>query len=185
MIEWFFDFQIKPTCHYLMTKTTTMLIGLISDTHDHIPHLQKAIRIFKEQNTDLILHAGDYCSPFMIPHFEGLNLKGIFGNNDGDKYLLISKFREIGADIEGDFMKVEAGGLTIAVYHGTYEEITESLIEAGRYDVVVTGHTHKMVHKEVGETLAINPGTANGFDGIASIAFLNTESRDVEFVELN
>ncbi|MEX0844323.1 MAG: metallophosphoesterase [Balneolaceae bacterium] len=162
-----------------------MLIGLISDTHDHIPNLKKAVQIFKDRKTDLVLHAGDYCSPFMIPLFEGLNMKGIFGNNDGDKYLLISKFREIGADMEGDFMKVEAGGLTIAVYHGTYAEITESLIESGRYDVVVTGHTHEMIRKKVGDTIAINPGTANGFDGKASIAFLDSDTKEVEFVELN
>lgn len=85
-----------------------MLIGLISDTHDHIPHLKKAIEIFREKEVELVLHAGDYCSPFMIPHFEGLKLKGIFGNNDGDKYLLMQKFREIDADLEGNFMKIEA-----------------------------------------------------------------------------
>ncbi len=162
-----------------------MLIGLISDTHDHIPHLKKAVQLFKKRNTDLVLHSGDYCSPFMIPHFEGLNFKGIFGNNDGDKHLLISKFHGIGADMEGDFMKVEAGGLTIAVYHGTYGEITESLVHSGRYDVVVSGHTHEMVNKEVGKTLVINPGSAHGFDGKATIAFLDTERKEVEFVELN
>ncbi len=162
-----------------------MLIGIISDTHDHIPNLKKAIGIFKDRKAELILHAGDYCSPFMIPLFEGLNLKGIFGNNDGDKYLLMEKFRDIGAELAGDFLRIEEGGLTIAVYHGTYAEITDSLIESGRYDVVVTGHTHEMVYKEVEETIVINPGTANGFDEKASIAFLNTNTREVEFVELD
>jgi putative phosphoesterase len=162
-----------------------MLIGLISDTHDHIPYLKKAIEIFKENKVDLVIHSGDYCSPFMIPHFEGLNLKGIFGNNDGDKYLLMQKFREIDAELHGNFMKVEADGLNIAVYHGTYAEITESLIESGRYDVVVTGHTHETVNKTVGETLVINPGSANGFDDKATIALLDTSTKTPEFIELN
>ena len=162
-----------------------MLIGIISDTHDHIPHLKKAIKVFKDRKAELILHAGDYCSPFMVPHFEGLNLKGIFGNNDGDKYLLMSKFRNIGAELAGDFLKIEEGGLSIALYHGTYAEITASLIDSGRYDVVITGHTHEMVHKKEGKTIIINPGTANGFDGKASVAFLDTETREVEFVELD
>lgn len=175
-----FDVKLQLLSQY----SIAMLIGLISDTHDHVPHLKKAVQVFKERKADLVLHAGDYCSPFMIPHFEGLPLKGIFGNNDGDKYLLMSKFRAIGADLEGDFMRVEAGGLTIAVYHGTYDEITKSLVESGRYDVVVTGHTHEMVHEKVGKTIVINPGTANGFDGKASIAFLNTENKEVEFVDL-
>lgn len=162
-----------------------MLIGLISDTHDHIPHLKKAIQIFRQKKVDLVLHSGDYCSPFMIPHFDGLNLKGIFGNNDGDKYLLMQKFREIDAELHGDFMKVDAGGLNIAVYHGTYAEITDSLVESGRYDVVVTGHTHEVVNKTVGKTLVINPGSANGFDGEATIGLLDTKTKSVKFVELN
>lgn len=161
-----------------------MLIGLISDTHDHVPHIEEAVEIFREKNAELVLHAGDYCSPFTIPHFEGLNLKGIFGNNDGDKYMLISRFADIGADMEGEFMLVEAGGLAIAVYHGTHSEITDSLVVSKRYDVVVSGHTHEKVNKKVGNTLVINPGTAHGFGGTASIGFLNTETKEVEFVKL-
>ena len=162
-----------------------MLIGIVSDTHDHVPHIEKAVHIFKEKGADLVLHAGDYCSPFTIPHFKGLNLKGIFGNNDGDKYLLMSKFRDIGAELGGDFLKIEKGGLIIALYHGTYPEITKSLIESGRYDVVISGHTHEIVHELVDKTLVINPGTAHGFGEKASIAFLETETKEVDFVELH
>lgn len=162
-----------------------MLIGLISDTHDHVPNIKKAVAEFKERNVDLVLHAGDYCSPFTIPEFEGLNLKGIFGNNDGDKYLLISKFNEIGAEIAGDFLKLQAGGLLIALYHGTYAEITDSLCHSGRYDVVVSGHIHEKVNRVIAETVHINPGTAHGFGDEASIAFLDTETKEIEFVALN
>lgn len=161
-----------------------MLIGLISDTHDHVDHIKKAVNIFRDKKADLILHAGDYCSPFTIPLFEGLPLKGIFGNNDGDKYLLISKFQEIGADIAGDFMSLEVDGIKIAVYHGTYPEITAALCESGRYHVVVSGHTHEVVHEQFRETLWINPGTANGFDGKATIGLFDTSSKAVEIIEL-
>lgn len=161
-----------------------MLIGLISDTHDHVDHIKKAVEIFKQKKVDLLLHAGDYCSPFTIPLFDGLPLKGIFGNNDGDKYLLISKFEEIDADIAGDFLSLEVDGLKIALYHGTYPEITASLCESGRYDMVISGHTHTMVNERVGNTLWINPGTANGFDGKATIALLDTKIMEPEFIEL-
>lgn len=162
-----------------------MLIGLISDTHDHVPHIRKAVDLFRDRNTGLVLHAGDYCSPFTIPHFEGLNLRGIFGNNDGDKYLLISKFQAIGAAVEGEFMTVEAGGLHIAVYHGTYPGITDALVNAGGYDVVVSGHTHEKVTETAGGTLWVNPGTAHGFEGEATVAFLDTDTRQVTFEVLN
>lgn len=162
-----------------------MLIGLISDTHDHVPHIQKAAQIFQEQQVDVILHAGDYCSPFTIPHFKGLKLKGIFGNNDGDRYLLMKKFDEIGAELLGDFASLQLDGLKLALYHGTYAEITDALIMCGVYDVVISGHTHVKVNKTTKNTVHVNPGTAHGFDGEATVAILDTETQKTEFIKLN
>lgn len=162
-----------------------MIIGLISDSHDHVTHIQRAVEVFKEEKCSLVLHAGDYCSPFTVPYFNGLKLKGVFGNNDGDKFLLMKKFMEIEASMEGDFFLWEESGIRLALYHGTHEEITRSLFESGRYDVLVTGHTHERVQEENEHTLHINPGTAHGFDGTASIALLNTQTREVSFIDLD
>lgn len=161
-----------------------MNIGLISDTHDHVPHIKKAVEIFMSRKADLVLHAGDYCSPFTIPPFAGLPLKGVFGNNDGDHYLLMQKFNAINAELAGYFLELEASGRKIAVYHGTAAPITSALHRCGEYDVVVSGHTHEQVQKKIGDTLAVNPGTAHGFDEKASIALLNTDRLGVEFIEL-
>ncbi|MBN2731364.1 MAG: metallophosphoesterase [Balneolaceae bacterium] len=161
-----------------------MLIGIISDTHDHVPHIKKAVEVFKKSNPDIVIHCGDYCSPFTIPPFEGVPLQGIFGNNDGDGYLLMEKFSTIGAELKGEFFEMEADGNKLAVYHGTYQPITDALIESGSYDVVISGHTHETVNKQVENTLAINPGTAHGFGERATIALLDTESMRPEFVEL-
>lgn len=161
-----------------------MNIGLISDTHDHVTNIKKAVDIFSRRKVDLVLHAGDYCSPFTIPPFAGLPLKGILGNNDGDHYLLMQKFNAIEAELAGYFLELEASGRKIALYHGTNAPITSALHECGKYDVVVSGHTHEKVQKKVGNTLAVNPGTAHGFDEKASIALLDTESLNVEFIEL-
>jgi len=67
-----------------------MLIGLISDTHDNLPMIEKAVKKLNEENVALVLHAGDYISPFVIPKFKTLNapLIGVFGNNDGDHEFL-------------------------------------------------------------------------------------------------
>lgn len=161
-----------------------MLIGLLSDSHDHVPHIKQAVEIFKQQKVEVVLHAGDFCSPFTVPPFEGLEMKGVFGNNDGDHYLLMKKFREIGAEHLGTFGDLEIGGRKIALYHGTDVPITAALEQCGNYDVVVSGHTHEKKAEMINETLAINPGTAHGFDDLATIAFLETESLDVRFEEI-
>lgn len=162
-----------------------MLIGICSDSHDHVDNLHKAVGFFKEKGVDKVIHAGDYCSPFTIPLFDGLPLHGIFGNNDGDKYLLMKKFDEINATLHGDFFSFRADELLVAVYHGTYDEITRSLQISGLYDVVISGHTHQADLETRGETLCINPGSVNGFEQDAMIALLDTESRKVNFLEID
>ncbi|MCC5941444.1 MAG: metallophosphoesterase [Balneolaceae bacterium] len=162
-----------------------MLIGICSDSHDHVAHIKKAVEIFKEKKVSMVIHAGDYCSPFTIPLFNGLNLHGIFGNNDGDTFLLMKKYAEINASIHGDFYSFEADSLKFAVYHGTYPEITRSLEASGRYDVVISGHTHEPSLDTIGDTISINPGSINGFENDAMIAIFNTETRSVQFIELN
>lgn len=161
-----------------------MLIGICSDSHDHVEHIQKAVALFKNEQVGKVIHAGDYCSPFTIPLFEGLPLHGIFGNNDGDKFLLIKKFEEIGATLHSDFYRFDTDGLKFAVYHGTHPELTESLEKCGLYDIVLSGHTHQPKMDTIGDTLSINPGSVNGFSQDAMVALFNTETKQVSFKEL-
>ena len=51
-----------------------MLIGAISDTHDNLPQIEKAVQILNEQKVGLVLHAGDYVAGFVIPQLAKLKL---------------------------------------------------------------------------------------------------------------
>lgn len=161
-----------------------MLIGVISDSHDHSPHIKQAVQIFKQHEVDLVLHAGDYCSPFTIAFFEGLSLKGVIGKNDGDHFLLLKKFDAIGGSLGAHFTDVRVDDRKVALYNGTEPPITAALEESGNYDVVVSGHTHERRAEKVDKTLAVNPGTAHGFGNEATVALLNTDSMHVEFMTL-
>ena len=162
-----------------------MLVGLISDSHDHVPHIEEAVDLFRNRGVSTVLHAGDYCSSFTIPPCEGVSLKGVFGNNDGDHYLLLSKFRAIDAEHLGSFGDLDINGRRLALYHGTDAPITSALEQCGNYDVVVTGHTHERKAEMIDGTLAVNPGTAHGFGDEATVALLDTEALDVEFIQLS
>ena len=65
-----------------------MKIAVISDSHDHIDNLRKAIKIIKTENIDYTIHCGDFCAPFIIKELSTLEHEvfGVFGNVDGDKY---------------------------------------------------------------------------------------------------
>lgn len=162
-----------------------MLIGICADSHDHVNHIKKAASYFRKKQVKRLIHAGDYCSPFTIPLFEGLPLHGVFGNNDGDKFLLMKKFDEIDATLHGDFFSFTEDGLRFAVYHGTYGEITESLEKSGLYDVIISGHTHQADVQTIGETISINPGSVNGFEDDAMIALFDTDTKEVKFIEID
>ncbi len=153
-----------------------MRLGILSDTHDRIGHVRIALNLFRGLKCDLLLHAGDYCSPFMIPLFEKWELHGVFGNNDGDHYRLQQKFSAIGAHLHGEFMDREIGGRRIAMYHGTQPGITDALVRCGTYDLVVTGHTHQAENRLLGRTLHLNPGSCHGFEGVATVAIYDTDS---------
>ena len=63
-----------------------MLVGLMSDTHDRVPAIAELLRLMSEKGVSMVLHAGDYCSPFALKPFQTANMAmaGVFGRNDGD-----------------------------------------------------------------------------------------------------
>lgn len=165
-----------------------MLIGLMSDTHDNLPMVDKAVKLLNQEKVDLVLHAGDYVAPFVIPRFKKLKAKliGVFGNNDGGRELLKGKFSENkGLEMRGNFAKVIVDDLIIALLHGDEEELLNALIDSQGFDVVVHGHMHKAVVDRKGRTLVVNPGEVCGYlSGRSTIALLNTETLETKIVEL-
>jgi hypothetical protein len=119
-----------------------MKIGIISDSHDHWDNIKKAIKVFQDQKTDFVIHLGDYVSGQTIKMFNGIKMIGLFGNNDGDRFRIIKFSNEMDVEIKGDFYEFEQDGLKFAAYHGTESGITEALIQCGKYDIVLSGHTH-------------------------------------------
>ena len=163
-----------------------MKIGLISDTHDNIQNIQKATLLFTDKKVSFAIHAGDVVSPEAVEAFSGVKLIGVLGNNDLEIDGLTDAFDKIGGQLKGELCEMEQDNLIFAIYHGTNAKRKESLIQSGKYDVVVCGHTHKMQNKKVERTLVINPGTANGwfFGYSATAAVFDTKTRKPEFLRL-
>jgi len=161
-----------------------MRIGVISDTHDNLPKIERAVEIFNERGVELVLHAGDFISPFTANAFKGLKCKliGVFGNNDGEKFGLKARFEGIG-EISEDVRELEAGGRRIVVMHK--ELLVEPLAKSGLYDLVVYGHTHKADVRRVNGTLVVNPGEAGGWlYGRSTIAVVDLERMEAEIIEI-
>jgi len=161
-----------------------MKLGIISDTHDYLPNIKKAIDLFRLQGIHTVLHGGDFCSPSAVPLFEGLDLHTVFGNNDGDHYRILQKMEQIKGTHHGEFARLSFDGKRIALYHGTQEDITEALIKCGLYDLVVAGHTHEVHNRWEGQTLFLNPGSTHIGEDKATVAIYDTESGEAVIAEL-
>jgi putative phosphoesterase len=170
-----------------LKKGEKLRIGIISDTHDRLPLIVKAVEKLNSEKVDLVLHCGDYCAPFVVSSFKNLNPKmiGVYGNNDAEKELLRKAFLEFGKEIKGSFVKLNINGFKIALLHGENKDLLDAIIECGLFDLVAYGHTHKIDTSEVGKTLVVNPGEVCGYlTGESSLALIEVENKKVNIVKL-
>ncbi len=137
-----------------------MLIGIMSDTHDNMPQIKKAVDLFNERKVEHVIHAGDFTSPFTFRILKDLkcNFTGIFGNNDGDKLLLhhMSEGR-----IFNQAHTIELDAKKIVVIHEHH--IADALADSGHYDLVIYGHTHKAEVRKTKNAFILNPGEAGSW----------------------
>jgi len=165
-----------------------MLIGVMSDSHDNLPLIEKAVAFLNEQKVGLVLHAGDFVAPFVAKKLKKLNceLIGVFGNNDGDHELLKNRFGETtNCSLHDRFTNVTVDHYKLALLHGHETELLEAIIDSGYFDAVVHGHSHSCSIQYRGKTLSVNPGELCGYlTGNATIALLDTAKHEARIVEL-
>ena len=159
-----------------------MLIGIMSDTHDNLVPTKKAIEVFNDRKGQYVIHAGDYTSPFTLKLFKELNCKyvGIFGNNDGDKLLLLARSE---GNIHYQPYIFTLNDRKIVVMHEHH--IVNALADSGHFDLVIYGHTHKPDIRKVNNALIVNPGEVGTWlYGKSTIAVADLDSMKAEIIEL-
>ncbi|MDD1671482.1 MAG: metallophosphoesterase [Methanomicrobiales archaeon] len=166
----------------------TVLVGLLADTHDHLPMVRAAVRVLNHEGVELVLHAGDFIAPFVIPELMKLRAQfvGVFGNNDGDRELLKKKASERDRfEIRGGFASISLNGIQIALLHGHEQDLLKSLQQGGAFDLVVYGHTHRIDTTQHGKTMVVNPGEVCGYlTGTSTVAIFDTSTTEIDIVEL-
>lgn len=162
-----------------------MLVGVIGDTHDRLPAIAELVRQMQAAGASMVLHAGDYCSPFALKPFEDaqVTLAGIFGRNDGDPQGLVTRAQSaFGAELFESPHSFEIGGRRILLVHDIGDVNTRSV---SSHEIVIHGSTHQQEMKTRGETLILNPGEGCGWlYGTPTAAVLNLDTREVQFLNL-
>jgi uncharacterized protein len=162
-----------------------MRIGVMADTHDRVPAVSELLEKLAQRGVSMVMHAGDYCSPFCLApfHQRGMALLGVFGRNDGDRETLSAyAARGMGTEIYESPHSFDVAGKRVLLVHDI-AEVTARSIES--HDFVIHGSSHLQSDRKVGTTLVINPGEACGWiHGECTAAILDTESGEVEKISL-
>ena len=163
-----------------------MKIGLMADSHDRVPAIAELLKQMQAAGVTMVLHAGDYVSPFSFKPFEDMHiaLHGVFGRNDGDPQGLLSRAGAgLGMEIFESPHSFEVAGHQILLVHDMGDAQKRSLKS---HSIIVHGFQHQQSMKEQGSALLVNPGETCGWVyGTPGAAILDLETKQVEFLKLN
>ncbi|MGD8717232.1 MAG: metallophosphoesterase [Candidatus Zixiibacteriota bacterium] len=158
-------------------------VAVIADSHDNLRMIERAVSAINDWGADLVLHCGDFVSPFTAGPFGALAapLEGVFGNNDGDRAALKKAFADIG-DIHPDPYRFTFNGLSILITHKP--RLAREAATAPGYDLIAFGHDHR-VRVEHGESLVICPGELGAWvSGRATMALVDVRIGNVDIAYL-
>lgn len=172
-----------------------MLVGIISDVHDNLRHLNKAIRYFNDKHIDILLHCGDWDMPFTIEIYKELKcpIKGVLGNGDPDiekfQYQLQNKFKDLDLELSERFLDLTLDNKRIGVFHGNDKNLIKVIIESQLFDLFCHGHTHKPKIEKINKTLVVNPGSLVGVylpdkNAPVTVAIYDSKSNNAETISL-
>lgn len=160
-----------------------MKIGIMSDSHDNEENLQKAIKVLEEKDIKILIHCGDFCSPFMtkeLTKFKG-EVYCVFGNTD-DVYRTTKISIENGIKLLGNFGEIELDNKKIAIIH---DNVLAALIaESNKHDIVFYGHSHVYKIEKIKDCLLVNPGELYGKKEHPGFIIYDTESNKIEHFDI-
>ena len=163
-----------------------MKIAVLSDCHDHLENLARALEVVRREGAERLFFLGDFCAPFSLAAladgFAG-PVAAVLGNNDGDVFLLCqvaARYPQVTLHVP--LAELEVDGRQIALHH--YPEIGLRLAESQAYDAVFSGHNHRASRQQIGRTLWANPGELMGRWGRPSLGIYETGSGQLEHVLL-
>jgi len=160
-----------------------MKVCIVSDSHDHRPLLEAAVRAARAEGAEAVLHCGDVVAPSTLSVLKplGLPVHVIQGNNVGDLYMMarIASKPSSHVTFYGQDAGIELAGRRIFLVH--YPHYARAMATTGDWDLVCCGHDHEVKIELVdnikgGRTHLVNPGTVGGVAAPATYVLGDLES---------
>ena len=161
-----------------------MRIGIFADAHDHVDNVRHVVNFFNQQGCELVLFAGDFVSPLVVPPLRKLTAKFVscFGDNDGNQIGITGGLRVIGPVSSGPVCIQAKDGTRILMTH-ILNDVRDCLGDA---QIIVFAHTHRpSVVKDSKGRLFINPGETGGWSfRKPTVALVDTVDFEAQIVTL-
>jgi putative phosphoesterase len=164
-----------------------VLVGVLSDIHDQLENLDRALDRFHREGIEVLLFCGDFCSPIparVLGAVDGL-VHCVFGNGDGDRFRILQAAETGQAPalrLHGEHAELEVDSRSVALTH--FPLYGRALARTGDYDAVFSGHTHERTEERFGDTLWVNPGEILGWKGPPTVFLWDTDGGGGRFVEV-
>ncbi|MBN1155364.1 metallophosphoesterase [candidate division KSB1 bacterium] len=156
-------------------------VGILSDSHDNMNALNKAVTLFNSRGVDLVIHAGDLVAPFTAAELKKLNCPLVitFGNNDGE---IIGLYKVFDRQIFMPPHELMVNEKKVLIYHDPL--FLNHLASHSDYDVIIYGHLH-VIDVRKGKPLIISPGECGGWlTGRQTVAIWTVANDEVEIIDL-
>ena len=164
--------------------STSMKIGILADIHDNVDNVRHAINMLNGMQVEVVLIAGDFVSPLVVPSLRKLHGKVIacLGDNDGNQIGIAGGMKIVGTLAHGPVCYRTDDGLHILMSH----QLTEIRDCIDGADVIVFAHSHRpSIATDRHGRLFINPGEVSGWMfRKPSVALLDTTTKGAKILEL-
>jgi len=149
-----------------------MKIAIISDMHDNMPNLKKALAWINENKIEQIICCGDVCDietlKYLANNFQK-TINVVYGNAELYQPEETKKFKNI--NFVGRLGVINIFGKKIGLCHEPW--FVEKAQEQDQCDFIFYGHTHKPWEEIKNNAVVLNPGTLGGVFYMATFAVVD------------
>lgn len=144
-----------------------MRIGVVSDTHNHLPNVSRIVELFNTAGVERVIHTGDITQAKTLAAFAALDasLCGVYGNNDVEREALDAAAERFGIALHEPLLELAWADREIWVVHDP-RDLEAALPEARRSGrapaLALHGHDHRFRLETRDGVVLFNPGECAG-----------------------
>lgn len=157
-----------------------MRIGVVSDTHNHLPNVRRIVELLNAAGVERVVHTGDITQAKTLDVLGGLAapLHGVFGNNDLEREALGAAIARHGFAFAEPPLRLAWAGRRVVVVHDP-----SSLDPHAEGEVALHGHTHRLTVERPRGGLVFNPGECAGhLRGLNAVGVVDLATLEVELL---